>query len=490
MLTVHHLGSSQSERIVWLCEELELPYALVRYERDPVTRLAPPEYKALHPFGTAPVITDGDLVLGESAAIVEYILRRYAGGRLILGPDHADFANFLYWFHFANGSLIPSLMMDAIAQKPETMSGGAGARSLGGRTASAFAMIEKRLGAATFFAGEEFTAADIMMSLVRVFERYDIKPCRNIQTYLRRLLERPACRRAMARAEPAKDQRRVAVVTGASSGIGKETAKALAAQGWRVIGIGRDPVRSAAAEKEIRAAATVGQVDMIQADLALMADAARAARDISALTDRIDVLVNNAGGMAKSKVLTVEGYEENFAGNHLGPFLLTTRLLPLLRHAAATAPKGRVRILNTSSDASEMIKGLPWDDLQMLNNFNPGAAYCNAKLANVLFARALSRRLAGDGIVAHAMHPGTVDSNFITHADERTQGHIRTFATQTPVQGADTLIWLATADEPGTSSGGYFYQRKPRIPNPVVDDEAYVERLWAESEKLIARTGK
>jgi NAD(P)-dependent dehydrogenase (short-subunit alcohol dehydrogenase family) len=281
--------------------------------------------------------------------------------------------------------------------------------------------------------------------------------------------------------------RQVAVVTGASSGIGKETAKALAAQGWRVIAVGRDPARCTAAEREIRAASSGAEVDMIQADLALMADAARAARDIAARTDRIDVLVNNAGGMAKSKVITKEGYEENFAGNHLGPFLLTTRLLPLLRRAAADAPPGRVRIINTSSDASEMIKGLPWDDLQMRDNYTPGAAYCHAKLANVLFARGLAKRLAGDGIVAHAMHPGTVDSNFITHAEERTQAYIRTLAALPPAQGADTLIWLATAQEPGTSTGGYFYQRKPWAANPVAADDATVDRLWQESERLIAQ---
>ena len=149
-----------------------------------------------------------------------------------------------------------------------------------------------------------------------------------------------------------------------------------------------------------------------------------------------------------------------------GPFLLTSRLLPLLRRAAADAPRGTVRIINTSSDASEMIKGIPWDNLQSGENYNPGAAYCYGKLANVLFARGLSQRLADDGIVAHAMHPGVVDSNFITHADERTQAHIRTFKSQTPEEGADTLIWLATAEEPGRSTGGYFYQRKPRTPNP------------------------
>jgi NAD(P)-dependent dehydrogenase (short-subunit alcohol dehydrogenase family) len=283
------------------------------------------------------------------------------------------------------------------------------------------------------------------------------------------------------------NSQRVAVVTGASSGIGKETAKALAAQGWRVIAIGRDPGRSAVALEEIHAAADGGQVDMIRADLALMADAARAAREIANLTDRIDVLVNNAGGMAKCQVITPEGYEANFASNHLGPFLLTIRLLPLLRRAAASAPAGSVRIINTSSDASEMIDGLNWNDLQLLDTFNPGLSYCRGKLANVLFARGLASRLAGDGIVAHAMHPGTVDSNFITHADERTQAHIRTLKALSPEQGADTLVWLATAEEPGKSSGGYFYQRKPRTPNPLAADAAYVDRLWKESEKLVAR---
>src|SRR5665213_1275726 len=103
MLTVHHLGKSQSERIVWLCEELGIPYELKNYARDKVTMLAPADYKALHPIGAAPVITDGDVVLAESGAVVEYILARYGKGRLTLAADHPDFAPFLYWFHFANG---------------------------------------------------------------------------------------------------------------------------------------------------------------------------------------------------------------------------------------------------------------------------------------------------------------------------------------------------------------------------------------------------
>src|ERR1700709_1384097 len=104
MLTVHHLGKSQSERIVWLGGEMAIPYKLKNYQRDPVTILAPADYKALHPIGAAPVITDGDLVLAESGAIVDYIIAKYGNGRLALKSDNPDFAQYLYWFHFANGT--------------------------------------------------------------------------------------------------------------------------------------------------------------------------------------------------------------------------------------------------------------------------------------------------------------------------------------------------------------------------------------------------
>src|SRR3954467_10388047 len=104
-LTVHHLGHSQSERIVWLCEELGLEYELKRYERREDNRLAPPEYKALHPLGSAPIISDGQLVLGESGAIVEYLIATRGDGRLAVKRGHSGFADYLYWFHFANGTL-------------------------------------------------------------------------------------------------------------------------------------------------------------------------------------------------------------------------------------------------------------------------------------------------------------------------------------------------------------------------------------------------
>jgi glutathione S-transferase len=206
MLTVHHLGVSQSDRIVWLCEELEIPYRLVRYDRDPVTRLAPPEYKALHPAETAPIITDGDLVLAESGAIIEYIIAKYGEGRLALGKDNPNFADYLYWFHFANGSFVPSGMTDLVIG----LLGGKGssdlAKALSARGDRAFEMVEKRLGEAAYFAGPEFTAADVIMlfplTTMRVFVPRDLTPFPNIRAYLERIGERPAFERAMKKADP------------------------------------------------------------------------------------------------------------------------------------------------------------------------------------------------------------------------------------------------------------------------------------------------
>jgi glutathione S-transferase len=205
MLTVHHLGISQSDRIVWLCEELGIPYTLKRYQRDPVTRMAPAEYKAIHPFGTAPVITDGDLVLGESGAIIEYIIAKHGGGRLALKPDHPDFADYLHWFHFANGSLMPAMMMElarrAVGNAPSGVT-----KSLSARGNNAYDMIEKRLGVADYFAGKEFTAADIMMlfplTTLRHFLPKDLTPFPNIRAYLKRIGERPNFQRAIEKADP------------------------------------------------------------------------------------------------------------------------------------------------------------------------------------------------------------------------------------------------------------------------------------------------
>jgi NAD(P)-dependent dehydrogenase (short-subunit alcohol dehydrogenase family) len=280
---------------------------------------------------------------------------------------------------------------------------------------------------------------------------------------------------------------RVAVITGASSGIGLIAAKALAAQGWRVIGQGRDPARIAAAEAQLSAAATAGaQIEMIRADLSLVAQAVWLAEEIARKTDRIDVLLNNAGGTPKEQVMTTEGNEATFTGNHLGHFVLTNRLLPLLRNAAINSRPGATRIINVSSSAHEYTTGLNWDDLQMFENFVPIQAYCNAKLANVLFTRSLAERLHDSGIVVHAMHPGSVDTNFINRADVGTQQYMRSRPLLTAEQGADTLIWLATAAEAGDTSGQYYHQRAVAPTSSAASDMQSAEKLWLASEKLAA----
>jgi NAD(P)-dependent dehydrogenase (short-subunit alcohol dehydrogenase family) len=280
---------------------------------------------------------------------------------------------------------------------------------------------------------------------------------------------------------------RVAVITGASSGIGLAAAKALAAQGWRIIGQGRDPERMAVAESAIKAAASsAASVEMIRGDLSLVVGAVRLAEEIAARTQRIDALLNNAGGTAKEQVITAEGNEATFTGNHLGHFVLTNRLLPQLKSTAAQSPRGGVRIINVSSAAHEVSKGLDWDDLQMFKNFVPIRAYCNVKLANLLFTQALAKRLDDSGIVVHAMHPGAVDTNFVSRADQGTQRYMRTQSLLTAEQGADTLIWLASAAAPGETTGQYYHNRAAVPSSAAANDAEAAARLWRESEKLVA----
>jgi glutathione S-transferase len=206
MLTVHHLGKSQSERIVWLCEELEIPYELKCYDRDPVTRLAPPEYKALHPIGAAPLITDGDLVLAESGAVIEYIVAKHGNGRLALAADHPDFAQFLYWFHFANGTLQPAMGRNMILSRLRLAEDNPILLAMRGRLDLALGLVEARLGKVAYFAGREFTTADIMtvfsLTTMRLFLPFDLAPYPAILAYLQRIGKRASYQRAMRKGDP------------------------------------------------------------------------------------------------------------------------------------------------------------------------------------------------------------------------------------------------------------------------------------------------
>jgi glutathione S-transferase len=204
MLTVHHLGISQSERIVWLCEELEIPYEFKRYDREP-SGMGPPAYKALHALGSAPIITDGEVVLPESAAIMDYIIAKYGQGRLAVKPEAPNFADYLFWYHFTNGTFMPAhmslMMVRFIGPTNEE-----GIKFLGERVDKLWDLIEQRLGQTPYFAGHDFTAADVIMGFplttMRAFVPRDLGPLPNIRAYLARIGERPAYQRAMKKAEP------------------------------------------------------------------------------------------------------------------------------------------------------------------------------------------------------------------------------------------------------------------------------------------------
>ncbi len=282
----------------------------------------------------------------------------------------------------------------------------------------------------------------------------------------------------------------VAVVTGASSGIGRSTARELVTRGWQVVGVGRDAQRSAAAAAQISEAARAGgEFIMVRGDFTLMSEVERVAAEIVSVTPRLDVLVNNAGGVRDRQVVTAEGTEATFAANHLAPFLLTRKLLPLLRKTAADRTDGSARVIAVSSNAHRMIQELDWADLQTLSSADPIVAYGRAKLANILFTRELARRAHPDGIIAQAMHPGVVASNFASHGTESLQAHMAAADTVSPEEPAETLAWLATDPEGGRDGGRYFHRMAEEVPAAAAQDDAAAARLWAESENLLATLG-
>lgn len=203
MLTVHHLRLSQSERIVWLCEELGIDYELKLYNRREDNRLAPDEYKALHPMGIAPVITDDGFVLGESGAIIDWIIAKYGDRGLVPEKNHPDFADHLFFYHWANATFMTNGMMALVANFM-------GAKELppfvADRVQKGWAIVENRLGEADYFGGGQLTTADIMMGFQlttsRAMSGMSIDGMPNLQAYLKRIGERPAYQRAMAKAEP------------------------------------------------------------------------------------------------------------------------------------------------------------------------------------------------------------------------------------------------------------------------------------------------
>jgi NAD(P)-dependent dehydrogenase (short-subunit alcohol dehydrogenase family) len=274
------------------------------------------------------------------------------------------------------------------------------------------------------------------------------------------------------------------VVTGANTGIGKETAVALARSGARVVITSRDAAKGAAAVRDIRRDAGSDDVDVLALDLADQRSIRAFADELLGRTDRIDVLVNNAGIVLGQRTETADGFETTFGVNHLGTFLLTDLLLERI---TASAP---ARIVNVSSHAHKQArKGLDFDDLQSERSYKPFAVYAKTKLANIYFTNVLAERLDGTGVTVNAVHPGFVASRFGRDGDGGKLGEIamvlgRPFALS-PEKGARTSVWVASAPELADTTGGYFYKSAPAATSRAAQDPDAARRLWDVSEQLV-----
>jgi glutathione S-transferase len=200
VITVHHLDDSRSQRILWLLEELGVPYEIKQHKRDPKTRLAPPALKDVHPLGKSPVIEDDGRVVAESGAIIEYILRRYGQGRLQPSASSASYDAYVHWMHYAEGSAMPSLVVRINVARVGDAAAAALPR-LDAEIALQLAYIDGALSGHDYILGNDFTAADIQLSFVGELAaaRFGIEQYPNIKAWVQRFQARPAYRAALAR---------------------------------------------------------------------------------------------------------------------------------------------------------------------------------------------------------------------------------------------------------------------------------------------------
>ena len=274
-------------------------------------------------------------------------------------------------------------------------------------------------------------------------------------------------------------ERRVALVTGASSGIGLHTALGLARAGMRVIMPGRHPARTETARQLVTAQTGSDSVDILLADFSRLAEVRRLADQVLSAVDHLDVLVNNAGLFSPRRRLSSDGFELTLAVNHLAPFLLTNLLLDRLR---ASAP---ARIITVASEAHRGQR-IDIDDLMNQRDWTMTRAYGRSKLCNILFTRELALRLDPDEVVAACLHPGMV----ATAIGQR--GGVVEFGWRlmkpfmlSPEKGAETSIFLVTLADPKPFHGGYAIRNKLAQPDPAALDSRLARRLWDESARLV-----
>jgi retinol dehydrogenase 12 len=275
-------------------------------------------------------------------------------------------------------------------------------------------------------------------------------------------------------------QGKVVVITGATSGLGLETAERLAKLGARLVLVGRDEGRGNAALARLRNAAPNVAARMLYADLSRLAEMKRLAGEIAASEPRIDVLINNAGAMFTTRQVTPDGLELTFALNHMAYFIVTNLLQGNLKAAAPS------RVVSTSS-AAHRGQSLDFADLQSANGYGGMKVYGRSKLANILFTRELSRRLAGTGVTANCLHPGFVATRFGSGTGPVMRGVIRVAQQLGGIsveKGAETIVYLATSPEVAATTGGYFEDSHPANPTTAAQDDEAARRLWAESARI------
>jgi NAD(P)-dependent dehydrogenase (short-subunit alcohol dehydrogenase family) len=271
------------------------------------------------------------------------------------------------------------------------------------------------------------------------------------------------------------------LVTGATSGIGREASVELARRGARVVLVGRDRARTEGAVAQVRSRSGSAEVSHLLCDFSSQASIRRLAAEVLARHDRLDVLVNNAGGVNKTRQVTVDGIEMTFAVNHLGYFLLTNLLRDLLVRSAPA------RVVTVASVGHRQ-GTLDFDDLGYERGYSIMRAYGRSKLANVLFAAELARRLAGTGVTSNSLHPGSVATNIWSGAPLWAKPIIQLFFRPfflSAEEGGATIVQLAASPELEGVTGKYFEKGKPVEPAPLARDEALAKRLWEVSADMV-----
>jgi NAD(P)-dependent dehydrogenase (short-subunit alcohol dehydrogenase family) len=281
----------------------------------------------------------------------------------------------------------------------------------------------------------------------------------------------------------------IVMITGATNGLGKETALEIARMGATVILVGRNEDKAQRVVADIQRETGNQNVEYMIADLAVMDDIRQLAETFKAKYDQLHVLINNAGMLFTDRELTADGYERTFALNHLNYFLLTNLLLETLK--ATGTPEHNARIVNVSSSAHRMGK-IDFDNLNGEKSYNAMSAYGTSKLENVLFTYELARRLQADGanVTANCLHPGVVNTGFGKNNDGFSGVVAKFFMLLmrpfqiSADQGAQTQIYLATSPEVEGVTGKYFENQKPKQSNKASYDEAAQRQLWEISEEM------